>query len=151
MADTVYWDHAKDAHRVAFATALAPLVAVLWKRGTFGKTEAMLYMRTLKHVPPAVLADAADRALATLAWFPEPVKLLALASDIVAERRRAVFARWLTDCVECDGTRWRPVIVKGIERWMRCPCWLRAQQEADAIGAPIPRPQLPAHQDEAHA
>lgn len=143
MANVV-WDADNADHRRAFATALAPIVSVLWKRKEpFGMVEARIYMRTLKHVPSGILVSAIERALETEEWFPEPAKLLNIAADVIEEQRRAVAAKWLTDCEECHGSRWRGITVDGVERLERCGCWQRAMAEMAAIGEPLKRKSLP--------
>ena len=141
----VIWDSENADHRRAFATALAPLVAVLWKRKEpFGVVEARIYMRTLKHVPSAILVSTIEKALETEEWFPEPARLLAIAADLVDEGRKAVAEKWLgTDCEECHGSRWRSITVDGVERLERCGCFRRAMQEMAEVGHPLKRKALP--------
>lgn len=146
MADErpIIWNHENAEHRRAFATTLAPLVSVLWKKKEpFGVVEARIYMRTLKHVPSAILVAAVDKALETETWFPEPAKLLEIAADLVEEGRRAAAAKWLTDCEECHGSRWREITVDGVARLERCGCWQRAMAEMAAIGEPLKKKALP--------
>ncbi len=100
-------------------------------------------MRALKDVPPAILGLACERALETLAWFPEPVKLLDLSAQIIDEQRKAIAAKWLTDCSECYGSRFIDIEVDGVNTVHRCGCWIRAMQEIKAVGEPIKRPALP--------
>lgn len=142
----VIWDADNADHRRAFATALAPLVAVLWKRKEpFGMVEARIYMRTLKNVPSSILVSAIEKALELEEWFPEPAKLLNYAADLVEEGRKAVAEKWLTDdCEECHGSRWVGLIVDGVRRESRCGCWKRAITEMAEIGQPLKRKQLPA-------
>ena len=147
MADErlVVWNHENADHRRAFATALAPLVAVLWKKkDPFGVVEARIYMRTLKHVPSTILVAAVEKALEVEEWFPEPAKLLNIAADLIEEGRRAIAQKWLgEDCEECHGSRWRGITVDGVERLERCGCWTRAMTEMAAIGQPLRRKALP--------
>lgn len=143
----VVWDGDNADHRRAFATAIAPLVSVLWKRKEeFGMVEARIYMRTLKHVPSAILVSAIERALEQETWFPEPAKLLAHAADIIEEKRDAAWRKWMGDgqeCVECHNSRWITLEVDGVSRLKRCGCWTRAMQEMAEVGEPIKRKQLP--------
>lgn len=142
----VIWDSENADHRRAFATALAPLVAILWKRKEpFGMVEARIYMRTLKHVPSAIMVSTIEKALETEEWFPEPAKLLNIAADVIDEGRKAISAKWLTDdCEDCHGSRWVGVEVDGVRRETRCGCWRRAMAEMAELGEPLKRKQLPA-------
>lgn len=143
----VFWNPDDINHRIAFATAIAPLV-ILWKRkeDMMPKAEARIYMNTLKHVSSAILVAAVERTLELETWFPEPAKLLAHAADIVDERRDASWKKWIgadQDCEECHRTRWVTVDVDGVERLKRCGCWERAMAEMAAIGQPLKRKELP--------
>lgn len=144
----IVWDHEHADHRRAFATAIAPLVSVLWKKSEpFTRADAVIYMRTLKHVPTAILVDAVERALEKETWFPEPAKLLNHAADIIDERREAAWKKWIGDgqeCAECHNTRWVSVVVDGVSRESRCGCWKRAMAEMVEIGQPLRRKELPA-------
>ena len=142
MADRpAIWNPLNADHRLAFATAMAPLVSILWKRKEdFGRTEATIYMRTLKHVPAPILVAAVERALEVETWFPEPAKLLVYAADELDAQRKAAGDKWLTDCVECHGSRWVDVG----NHVQRCGCWTRAMQAIRAVGEPIKRPRLEA-------
>ena len=140
----VIWNAENGEHRRAFATALAPLVAVLWKRKEdFGAIEARIYMRTLKHVPAAILVAAVERSLEVDTWFPEPSKLLGYAADVIDEQRKAAREKWLTDCAECHGSRWVSLEIDGVTYEKRCGCWTRAMQAMAEVGEPIKRPALP--------
>ena len=145
----VVWNADHADHRRAFATAIAPLVQVLWKRKEeFGMVDARIYMKTLKHVPSAVLVAACERALESMAWFPEPVKLLDMAAAIIEEQRQALTAKGLPECVDCDGSRWAEIQVDGVTRLQRCGCWRRRQQMLADIGEPIKRPALAAARED---
>lgn len=143
----VIWDAESADHRRGFATAIAPLVAVLWKRKEpFGRPEAAIYMRTLKYVPTTILVEAVERALEVETWFPEPAKLLAHAADIIEAKREAAWKKWIGDgqeCEECHNSRWVTITLDGVERLTRCGCWNRAIAEMDAIGEPLKRKELP--------
>lgn len=148
MADRpVIWDYQNANHRMAFATALAPIVNTLWKRKeNFSKQDAVIYMRVLKFVPSAILVEAVDEMLSAEKWFPEPSTVLKYCADIVDAKRKEACKRWLgTDCEDCHGSRWREIDVDGVSRLERCGCWKRAMLEMDQIGQPLPRPALPAH------
>jgi len=145
----VVWNADHADHRRAFATAIAPLVQVLWKRKEeFGMVDARIYMKTLKHVPSAVLVAACERALESMAWFPEPAKLLDMAAVIIEEQRQALTAKGLGECADCDGLRWVGIQMDGVTRFKRCGCWRRRQQMLAEIGEPIKRPALPAARED---
>lgn len=143
MASAV-WDANDPEHRTAFSTALAPLVAVLWKRKEdFGAIEARIYMRTLKQVPAPILEAAIDKSLATDTWFPEPAKLLGYAADAMDDERKAVCQKWLADCNECYGTRWVDLVIDGVVYEKRCGCFTRTMRAIAEIGEPLRRKELP--------
>lgn len=146
----VVWNHEQADQRRAFATVIAPLVAVLWKRKEdFGAVEARIYMQTLKYVPVPMLVAAVEQSLAVDTWFPEPSKLLAYASDAIVLERRKVQERWLgTDCADCHQSRWVEIAVGGVTRTTRCGCWRRAMHALAEVGEPIARPRLEASNDE---
>lgn len=138
----IVWDFENADHRRAFATALAPLVSVLWKKKEpFGVVEARTYMRTLKHVPSPILVEAVEKALEVERWFPEPAKLLDFAAELITVKRREAQVKWLTDCEQCHGARWVPVVVDGRTYETRCDCWKRMRIALEEIGQPIDRPK----------
>jgi hypothetical protein len=144
----VVWDHENADHRRAFATAIAPLVSVLWKKSEpFSRADAVIYMRTLKYVPTTILVEAVEKALEVETWFPEPAKLLNHAADLIEAKREAAWKKWIGDgqeCEECHNSRWVTITLDGVERLTRCGCWNRAVAEMDAIGQPLKRKELPA-------
>ena len=139
MADVI-WNHENADHRRAFATALAPLVAVLWKRkDDFGVVEARTYMRTLKYVPSAILVQAIEKSLVEDTWFPEPSKLLDYAAELTDTQRREVRMKWIQHCDHASG--FEEIEVNGVTRLKRCACRERMALELATIGAPIERPR----------
>ena len=135
----VVWDADHPDHRRAFATAIAPLVAVLWKRKEpFARPEAMTYMRTLKYVPSSILVAAVERSLEAETWFPEPAKLLEYAALIQSERRRIASA----PLAQCEHpSHW---IENADGQQVRCACWIATRQAMSEIGEPLVAKRLPA-------
>lgn len=145
----VVWNHDNIEHRLVFAKAMAPLVAVLWKRKEdFGAIEARIYMRTLKSVSAPILVAAVEKSLELDTWFPEPSKLLGYAADAIDAQRKAVRDQWLTDCADCYGSRWVSLTIDGVIYEQRCGCWTRAMQAMAEVGEPIKRPALQASNPE---
>lgn len=136
----VFWDADNADHRRAFATAMAPIVSVLWKKSeSFGPVEARTYMRTLKHVPSAILVAVVEKSLAEDKWFPEPTVLLDYAAQLIDTQRREVRIKWIQHCDHAGG--FEEIEIEGVVKLKRCACRERMALELASIGAPIERPK----------
>lgn len=99
------------------------------------------YHRNLQDVPIPLLALTVDRMIQQIGsdsfrWTAlPPVADIRKWAEIV--RREEIPKHAISACVECDSTRWRPVLVDGVSRVQRCPCLTRHQSKLEGLGLPM--------------
>ena len=134
MADQIFWNRDREPDRIAFARAIAPLVAAS-RTKTFTRPEATAYMLSMQDVPPAILEEAVAALLQRgVDWMPKPGDLKKECAVVMATKRKAAAARHLEDCEHSSHF----IEINGKNE--RCPCWKRAQQAMADVGQAITLP-----------
>lgn len=119
---------------------LAPLATML--HADMDAPMFRAYFRALEDVPTHLLAAAVERAAKSARFMPKPGELRQYAEDA---RKALIAAHPYDGCCECDGHKgWRPVLVDGVQRVERCPCWGRHQEKLARLGVGSTPLALPA-------